>query len=391
MTRLIEFLISLAIVVALFLIIGFMLPSSRHFETSVETNRKMTIVYDTLNSVRRFDDWNPVVLRDPGMERKLVGPDQGVGARFEYSSDEKGVGDGSWEIVDSKEDQSVTYAIESDLRGENKRSTFILEPTGRNDRNVKITQTYDVDYGMNLLGRYAGMYVSSNMGQDIKLGLSRLSNMLAAVPNYDYDELSKDDPSMAPRVEERPAQTLLVVGAAVERNNDVVERTMKNHMQWIEKVMKANGLVADGPVQIITNEFGAETYSFEVAQPVRKAGGASDDDSADQAAAADESEAEGDAEAATEVAGADKAAAPTGPLEIDLQGPVKQVYVEAGTVAAVPFKGHMANLSKVRDALRGWALTRGYQTVDRPYDAWLNGLDKGFSEEGQFVVYWAIK
>ena len=400
MTRLIEFLISLAIVVALFLIIGFMLPSSRHFETSVETNRKMTIVYDTLNSVRRFDDWNPVVLRDPGMERKLAGPDQGVGARFEYSSDEKGVGDGSWEIVDSKEDQSVTYAIESDLRGENKRSTFILEPTGRNDRNVKITQTYDVDYGMNLLGRYAGMYVGSNFGGDMKVSLSRLSNMLAAVPNFDYAELSKDDPTMAPQMGERPAQTLLVVGAAVERNNDVVQRTMRNNMQWITKVMDANGLEPAGPVRIITNEFGSENYAFEVAQPVRLAGsGNGNDDAAESDDAADAEGAEEGAEEgdnAPAVTGKSILASATeypsnGPLKIEVQGPVEVVEVPAGPVAMVPFKGHMANLSNVRDALRGWAMTRGHQTVERPYEAWVDGINSGFTENGEFVVYWAVK
>ena len=357
MTRLIEFLISAAIVLALFLIIGFMLPSSRHFETSVETNRKMTIVYDTLNSMRRFDEWNPLVLRDPNMDIELVGPAEGVGARLEYSSDERGLGDGSWEIVANQENRSVTYAITSEQRGENQRTSFILQPTGRNDRNVKITQTYDVDYGMNLLGRYAGMYVSSNMGQDMKLGLSRLSNMLAAVPNYDYTQLSKDDPTRVPRVDERPAQNLLVVGAAVERNNDVVQRTMKNNMQWIEKVMKANNLVADGPVQVITNEFGAETYSFDVAQPVRKIG-------------------------------------ETGPataLSVKVEGPVTATFIEPAKVATVPFKGHMANLPKMRDAIRGWALTRGFETVERPYEAWKSGIAPGFTDEGEFDVYWAVK
>ena len=86
MTRLIEVLISLAIVAALFLVISFVLPSSRHLTEQVETNRKMTIVYDTLNSLRRFKDWNPLVLRDPRMQLKLSGPDSGVGARLDYVS-----------------------------------------------------------------------------------------------------------------------------------------------------------------------------------------------------------------------------------------------------------------------------------------------------------------
>ena len=51
MTRLLEILISLAIVAVLFTVVGFVLPSSRYLENSVETNRKMTIVYDTLNTV----------------------------------------------------------------------------------------------------------------------------------------------------------------------------------------------------------------------------------------------------------------------------------------------------------------------------------------------------
>ena len=45
----------------------------------------------------------------------------------------------------------------------------------------------------------------------------------------------------------------------------------------------------------------------------------------------------------------------------------------------------------VRDALRGWAMTRGHQTVERPYEAWVDGINSGFTENGEFVVYWAVK
>ena len=41
-------------------------------------------------------------------------------------------------------------------------------------------------YGFDLFGRYAGLYVSRQIGDDIKLGLSRIANMLASVPNVDY-------------------------------------------------------------------------------------------------------------------------------------------------------------------------------------------------------------
>jgi type II secretory pathway pseudopilin PulG len=151
MTRLLEILISLAIVAVLFTIVGFILPSSRHLENSVETNRKATIVYDTLNSVRHFRDWNPAVAGDPAIKINLSGPDSGVGAKVSWSSEEKALGEGSWTITESVPNKSVTYAIEDIDRGHNKRAEFTLTPTGKAGRNNQITQSYDVDYGLNLL------------------------------------------------------------------------------------------------------------------------------------------------------------------------------------------------------------------------------------------------
>src|SRR3970040_3037582 len=168
MTRLIELLISLAIVAALFLIIGVILPSSRHLQHSVETNRKLSIVYDTLNSLRRFPEWNPIAAKDPAMQIKRSGPAEGVGSRLDYSSEERGLGQGSWEIVANEPNRRVSYQLTSDERGENKRSEFFLRPTGRNNRNVEITQTYDVDYGWNLLGRFVRLYVHSNVRGCVK-------------------------------------------------------------------------------------------------------------------------------------------------------------------------------------------------------------------------------
>src|SRR3954470_17229758 len=178
MTRLIEVLISLAIVAALFLVISVVLPSSRHLSESVETNRQMTIVYDTLDSLRRFKDWNPLVLRDPRMQLKLSGPASGVGAQLDYSSKDPSLGDGSWKIIADQPGQSVTYAITNPQRGHDKRTTFTLKRTGHNGRNIQITQSYDVTYGGHLLGRYAGLYVGRHVGDDIKLGLDRLTSML---------------------------------------------------------------------------------------------------------------------------------------------------------------------------------------------------------------------
>ena len=384
MTRFIEILIALAIVAVLFVLVGLLLPSERHLTESVETNRKMTIVYDTLSSMRRFDDWNPVALRAI-RESNLTGPASGEGATYEYTSRDERVGSGSWKIVEAVPGERIVYEVENNHRGADKVMTITLEPTGRNNRNVKITQRYDVDYGWNILGRYEGLYVARNVGDSMKMGLARLGNMLATVPNYDYAVLEEQ-----PTLVERPARNVLFVPSTVDRDNDVVQNQMATNMQWIRKVMDANGLEAAGPLQVVTVEFGTENYAFELAQPVRKAGAGPADEGE---GAGTEGETEGEGEEAVAEAEAETPAPVVDdqPIEIALQGPVEYRMVEHHQAATTSMEGHMANLPRFRDAVRAWALTRGYETTGRPYEAWEAGIAASFTDEGEFEIYWPVK
>lgn len=391
MTRLIEILIALAIVVALFLVIGLLLPASRHLQEEVETNRKMSIVYDTISSMRRFDDWNVLPLQDPQMRTELTGPETGVGAAFEYQSNERKLGTGKWEIVDAVPGQSVTYRVVNPQRGRNKTMTYTLQPTGRNNRNVKITSTYHVDYGWDILGRYQGLYVPRSVGDGMKMSLSRLSNMLATVPNLDYSILPVE-----PSTVQVPAENLLVVEATVERNNEVLRRQMQANMQWIRRVMEDNGLEAAGPVRIITTELGSENYTFDVAQPVRKRGtGPATAEDGQDAADEDAESADGeDAEAEAPISVLPLASADAPELEITVSGdgnPVVHVHTEPSRAAVTAFAGHMANLPNVRDSLRAWALTQGYETTGRAFEVWKEGIEASFTEDGEFDVYWPLK
>lgn len=389
MTRLLELLISMAIVAVLFVIVGVLLPSSRHLAESVETNRKMAIVFDTLNSFKRFDDWHPYALGQ--VELKRSGPESGVGARIDYDSEVSGVGKGSWEIVESEQDSRVVYRIEDDKRGSDKSTAFTLKPTGRGGRNIEITQSYDVDYGWDLLGRYAGLYVSRNVGDTIKFGLGRLTNMLASVPNFDY----RVEGSTLTGLEfaEIPAENLLVVNAgAIERNNEVIKKAMKDNVEWIKRTMDESGLEPIGPVRIVTTEFARETYTFDVVQAVRPKGSAdaaTGDDEAGSAAAGD-GEGEGEEVAAaprftvTESEALDEDA-------IKLQGPVTFVRSEPTRVVRANYKGYMAELDAARSATRAWAMTQGEEAIGRPYEYYLNGIDAAFTADGQFQVFWNIR
>jgi len=359
MTRIIEFLIALGIVAGLFVIIGVVLPGERHISESIETNRKMTIVYDTVNSLRRFKDWNPLVLRDPAVELKYSGPAAGVGARLDYASKEASLGEGSWEITESEPGKRVAIAINDVSKGHDKTTSFALEPTGKGGRNVKITQDYSVKYGFDLFGRYAGLYVSRHIGDDLKLGLSRMANMLATVPNIDYRTAEAPLTDLA--IVDVPAEDLLVVNAGnVDRGEATITKSIKDNQEWIKRVMEANNLEAAGPIRIITTDFGAEKYAFDVAQPVKKKG--SEGASAEQLT-----------------------------VKIDGGAPVKYVHVAPHRSAHAAYTGHMAGLDVARNALRAWAVTGGNEVIDRPYETWKDGVEKSFTPEGTYDVYWAVK
>ncbi len=379
MTRLLELLISMAIVAVLFVIVGVMLPSSRSLTESVETNRRLAIVFDTLNSFKRFDDWHPFALGQVSLNRS--GPDSGVGARIDYDSEVSGVGKGSWEIIESEQDSRVVYRIENDKRGRNKQTSFTLKPTGRGGRNIEITQNYQVTYGWDLLGRYAGLYVSRNVGDTMKFGLGRLTNMLASVPNYDY----RVEGSMLTGLEfaEIPAENLLVVNAgAIERNNEVIKKAMKDNVEWIKRTMDESGLEPIGPVRIVTTEFARDTYTFDVVQAVRPKGTGTDQAPADAV--------EGEEEAAAPAPSATQSE-PIDPASIKLQGPVTYVRSEPTRVVQGNYKGYMAELDAVRSATRAWAMTEGEEAIGRPYEYYLNGIDAAFTADGQFKVFWNIK
>jgi len=386
MTRLLELLISVVIVAVLFVGVGLLLPSSRTLSESVETNRRLSIVFDTINGVKRFKDWNPIVMRDPAINLDLTGPEAGVGTKIAYASGFEGIGQGSWEIVESEDEARVVYQLENSQRGRNKRMEFSLRGTGSNNRNVEITQTYTVDYGWDLLGRYAGMYVGRHVGDDVKLGLNRMVSILAAVPNVEYREGSTRMRDIG--IVERPAENLLVVSAgAVDRDNVIVQDSMKANRRWIDIAMEANNLEPAGPLRIITTEFGRETYTFDVALPVRKKPAPPARGQAAQQAA--------DADAAdVDVAYVDEGELTDLKLGADIRDNddvVKYVRTQPTRAVKVNYTGYMAELDTVRSAMRAWLITtQSLDVTGRPYEVYKNGIEPAFTENGEFEVYWNL-
>lgn len=355
MIRLLELLIALVLVAVLAVVVGVMLPSHHHVEHSTETNRPQPVVFDLLNGFKRFKDWTALRNRDPRIELNLSGPESGKGARVDYSSSIPEIGKGSWEITESDPPDRIVYSLQNSEYGTSKKITFVFRRTGTTKRAVEITEGYDVDYGFNLFGRYAGLYVSRSVGDSMKTTLGNLDTLLATIPKFDYT-------SMDIKVVDVPAENLLFAPTKAKRADVDVQTAMNTQTKWLKQVIEKNGLIATGPVRIITVDFGADTYEFNVAIPVAKAG---------------------------ETAAAAGVAPPA--LNVQLEGPVQYVQTKPVRAITAHYVGHPAGLPAQRDSMHAWSVTHGEDVDGQPWEVYVKGIDASFQEDSEFNLFWPVK
>jgi hypothetical protein len=357
-------------VVVLFLVIGLFLPGQRVISHSIETNRPVATAYDTVNGFHHFKEWSPLLSYDNQMKVDYSADKRVKGATLKYDSSKGVVGKGAWTLAEQVPGSKVVFKLDNNSVGSNKTMTFLIEPVVAknknitvNTKNIKITQTYTVDYGWNVFGRFAGLYVNRNVGDEMKSGLKRLTTFLVSVPKFDYALHN------APfNVVDLPAQNALIVPTEAKRSENGVQIAMTNQMGWVKKVMDANGLVNAGPMRIVTTDFSSGSYSFDIVVPVRKAG--------------------------SSAAAADADAAPVGDTEkltVKLEGPVKSDMVPAVKAVSTEFTGSALQLAFVRDMLRAWAMTQGYEPTDRAFEQYLIPVAQQNEPESKFKVYWPIK
>lgn len=260
MIRIVEVLVALVIVFVLALGIGVLLPDHGHIERSVEVSSPIRQVYDSVNTLRRFPQWSAMRNWDPQVQMTLSGPESGKGAKVAWTSSKPMVGDGSIEIASSEPDSKVTMAVDNDWTGINKTFTVQMNPA-QNGKTLTIDWAYDVDYGWNLIARYAGLYINGDPAQEIQGSLNNLAALLAGFPNTDYK-----DQQIA--ITDVAAQPVFLVATKAKRSLDDVADATSTALNQIAAAMKTAGVNAAGPRMTITTDWGDEDYTFSVAVPI---------------------------------------------------------------------------------------------------------------------------
>lgn len=313
MIRFVEFVIAALITVVIFVVIGLFLPSHARVERSVELGNPLSQVYDILNGYKRYNAWQPWLALDPRANYALEGNEFGVGSRIRWNSIlNKQVGEGSLEITQSDPEERIVMALDNNWRGHNKTMTFTMEQSTQTNA-VTLTWAIDVEYGWDLFGRYAGLYLNGRVGELMNEGLGRLASTMATIPNYDYSQIEI-------QVAEVQASQLLYVGLGVPASPvkwGEAEAAMTSAWTEIETFVTRNKLDAIGAPRRIVNVLGEENHDFNVAIPV-----------------------------ATNT--------------VPVTGNIRTGQSYAGRALFTQYRGHRVGLAKARDMLKAYALTHGY-------------------------------
>ncbi len=396
MTRLLEFIVALILVVVLAVVVGVVLPSHGHVERSIEISHNLRHTWDTLNNFRNFPTYSALTGLDPRIEYASSGEDYGPGSEISWKTASQ-QGNGSLEIVSSELDKEIVWKLTNDWRGNDKHYTITLDPSD-NGKLVKITMSYDVEYGWNFIDRYSQLYLHGHPATFMQYTLDNLQSMLANIPNIGYDDLD-------PVLMDRPRQPMLLVSTQAPRTLDDIAVATDKALSKLQAAAKELGLEQTGPYVTFTTNWGDQNYAFDIGIPVNSSVIEIADESIDLADAPSEDElknmANGDDASSDDTADTGDADDETvqrndGPGTFDESGNLRitddvyarMMFGERALVAAL--HGGPAQLPLIRLALKAYASTHGYdfnEFAKRLYDIDVSDPDNEVVNDREYRIY----
>jgi uncharacterized protein YndB with AHSA1/START domain len=161
--------IGIGALVALFLVVGFLLPSRFNVSRSVQVNAPAEKVYAFLAAPREWTKWTVWNRRDPGMKVTYSGAESGEGAKWAWES--KSEGSGSMEFTRAEPSKRIEYVLVFAEYGMKSRGALTLFPEGA---GTQVTWTTVGDVGANPVNHYFAALMDRMVGPDFEGGLANL-------------------------------------------------------------------------------------------------------------------------------------------------------------------------------------------------------------------------
>jgi polyketide cyclase/dehydrase/lipid transport protein len=139
-------------------------------ERSITVNAPPADVHRLVDDFHRWTHWSPWEDLDPDLKRTYSGPEEGEGARYEWSGNRR-AGTGRMEIIGSTPDGiDITLEFEKPFKSTS-QTRFTFEPGGSGTQ-VRWVMTGEQKGLMAVFGKFVSM--DKLIGPDFEKGLTRL-------------------------------------------------------------------------------------------------------------------------------------------------------------------------------------------------------------------------
>ncbi len=248
-------------VIVLLVIISFFLPRKVHVERSIEINGNPQSAFVLINNLKNWEQWSPWHKLDPNTKWTFSETAEGTGAWYNWTSENKNVGNGKLTILESKENEHIKTQL--DFEGMSPAfADYIFTPT---DNGYKLTWTMDSDMGMNPIGKFFGLMMDAMIGPDYEKGLKSLKELAEAGPQK--ETIGGFD------FEEREMPAMMVAGIAeTVKMSDFSSAKFAGWFGSIGKTLETSKIKPVGPPMTIYYRYDKESTDMEAAMPVESKG-----------------------------------------------------------------------------------------------------------------------
>ncbi len=170
-----KILFSIAGLIVLLLLIGFVLPARLHISKSVSIHAPVSAVFEEINDLKRWEDWQYWNTLDPKMQ--IVYGEKTVGTGASYSWEGPVLDKGNLTISESVPDKSV--AITMDFGGNPTSGLYTVES---DNGNTKLNFNFYADQGMNPIGRWINVFMKGEIEKSFDYAGEKIKAIAEAKP-----------------------------------------------------------------------------------------------------------------------------------------------------------------------------------------------------------------
>ncbi len=172
-----KILITLAIIIAIPLVIALFTKKEYTVEKEITINKPKAEVFEFVKQIKNQDQYSKWNMTDPNMKKDYKGTDGSIGFIYSWDSGNENVGKGEQEIIGIKEGEKIDMEIRFIKPFEGKANAALTtEATGEHKTKVKWSFNSKMPYPMNIMLVFMNM--DEILGKDLETGLSNLKGVL---------------------------------------------------------------------------------------------------------------------------------------------------------------------------------------------------------------------